>query len=275
MQNVGKLEAQLKREKASNKAWSTQVAQLQTELATHKKLPPMPETQVHPAIKVKKVRRRGKAVNVNVDTTPSPDLVKLHDEIADLKLKIVEENAKILVLEEEKKALEEEKNKMLQVIEQLNSNRVTEPHSPLSPTDQITQEITSISLKEMEISELKEKNFELKQEITKLQAQDPRIHEINELKGDKAKLEETILRLKEKVKGVLPLEGVKHLLWDELTKDIQSFRLQLMMVEVHEKTLSSIRETSKRPLRRKNCRVYQVYLTVKEICIPWNNTRPR
>ena len=84
---------------------------------------------------------------------------------------------------------------------------------------------------------MKEKKFELRQEIEKLQAQDPRVQEINKLKEDKAKLEEKILRLKEKVKGVLPLEGAKYLLSDELTKDIQSFRLKLVMVEEHEKTL--------------------------------------
>ncbi len=50
-------------------------------------------------------------MNVKIDTTPSPDLVKLHEEITDLKLKAVEEKAKILVLEQEKKALEEEKMK--------------------------------------------------------------------------------------------------------------------------------------------------------------------
>ncbi len=50
------------------------------------------------------------------------------------------------------------------------------------------------------------------------------------LKDDIAKLNEKITKLKEKFKGVLPLEGEKHLLWDEMTKDIQSFRLQLVMV---------------------------------------------
>ncbi len=84
---------------------------------------------------------------------------------------------------------------------------------------------------------MKEKNQELREEVSRLQAKDPRIQEITKLKGDIAKLNEKILMLKEKVKGVLPLEGAKHLLWDELTKDIQSFRLQLVMVEEHEETL--------------------------------------
>ena len=180
----------------------------------------MPGTEAELAVKakaVKTVKRRVKAVNVNVDTTPSPTLVKLHDEIAGLNLKAIEDNAKILVLQEEKKAFEEEKNKLLQVIEQLNSNKVTEPRSSI---DKITHDIAGISVKEVEISDLKEKNFELRQEIARLQAQDSRVQEINKLKEDKVKLEEKITKLKEKVKGVLPLEGAKHLLWDELSEDI-------------------------------------------------------
>lgn len=235
IQKIEKLEAHLKQEKATNKAWSTQVAQLQTELAGYKELPSVPGAEAQPAVKVKSVKtfkRRGRAMNVNVDTTP--DLVKLHDEIADLKLKVIEENAKTLILEGEKKALEEEKNKLLHVIEQLNSNKVTEP---LSPIDQITLDIAGISVKEKEIADLKEKNSELMQEIEKLQTQDSWIEEINKLKEDKAKLDEKISKLKEKVKGILPLEGAKHLLWDELSKDIQFFRPQLVIVEEHEKVL--------------------------------------
>ena len=63
IQRIEKLEAHLKQEKASNKAWSTQVAQLQTELAAYKELPPVPgaETQAATKVKtVKTVKRRGK-----------------------------------------------------------------------------------------------------------------------------------------------------------------------------------------------------------------------
>ena len=137
--------------------------------------------------------------------------------------------------------MEEEKNKLLQEIEQLNSNRVTNPWSPI---DQITHDIADISVQEVKFSrlkeknsDLKEKNSELRQEIEKLKAQDPKEQEINKLKEDKDKLEEKILKLREKAKGVLPLEGAKHLLWDELSENIQAFRPQLMIVEEHEKAL--------------------------------------
>ncbi len=88
---------------------------------------------------VKTVKKRGKAVNVNVDTSPSPILVKLHEEIAGLNAKALEDNAKLLVLREHKKALEKEKGKLLQEIKQLNSKRET---SSCSPIDQITHDIS-------------------------------------------------------------------------------------------------------------------------------------
>ena len=66
---------------------------------------------------VKPVKRRGKAVNVSVDTTPSPVLVKLHEEIAELKAKAIEDNGKFLVLQELKSTLELEKEKLLQDVE--------------------------------------------------------------------------------------------------------------------------------------------------------------
>ena len=172
-------------------------------------------------------------MKVSVDTTPSPDLVKLHAEIASLNSKAMEDNAKILVLQEEKVALEEEKRKLLQGNKESHSNarakeEVTEPWSPV---DQITHDIAEISMKEVEVGRLKSKNSsfkkrnsELQQEIEEIKSKDPREQKIIKLKEDKDKLEENIIKLKEKVKEVLPLEGAKHFLWDELSEDIHAFR---------------------------------------------------
>ena len=244
VQRIEKLEAHLKQEKAANKAWSTQVAHLQTELASYKELPPVQGAETQPAAKVttvKTVKKRGKAVNVNVDTSPSPILVKLHEEIAGLNAKAVEDNAKLLVLQEHKEALEKEKGKLLQEIEQLNSNRET---SSWSPIDQITHDIADMSVHEAEIEKFNEKVSdlentisELKHQIEEIKAQDPREQEIINLKEDNDKLKDKNHKLKEKTKGVLPLEGAKHLLWDELIEDIHAFRPQLMIVEEHEKAL--------------------------------------
>ena len=63
IQKIEKLEAHLKQEKASNKAWSTQVAQLKIKLAGYKEFPSVPRTEAEPAVKdqaIKTVKRRGK-----------------------------------------------------------------------------------------------------------------------------------------------------------------------------------------------------------------------
>ena len=97
----------------------------------------------------------------------------------------MEDNAKLLVLQEQKEALEKEKGKLLQEIEQLNSNRGT---SSWSPIDQITHGIAYMSVHEAEIENFKEKVSdledtisELKHQIEEIKAQDPREQEIIKL----------------------------------------------------------------------------------------------
>ncbi len=99
---------------------------------------------------------------------------------------------------------------MVKVIEQLNERRVTKPQSP---TTQLIKDMFDVSLKDIEIIELKERNQLLREKLNERKENDPKDQEI-------AKLNEKILRLKEKVRGVFPLEGEKHLFWDELMKDI-------------------------------------------------------
>ena len=241
LQKIEKLEAHLKQEKASNKALSTQVSYLQTELAAYKELPSEPGAEAHPGAKVtvvKPVKRRGKAVNVSVDTTPSPVLVKLHEEIAELKAKAVEDNGKLLVLQELKSALELDKEKLLQEVEQLKSNIAM---NPLSPIDQITHDIADLTVHEAEIERYKGKVSDLQDQVSELKKQiqetDAREEEIAKLKEENDKLNNKVYRLRQKATGVLPLEGAKHLLWDELIADIYALRPQLMIVEEHNKAL--------------------------------------
>jgi len=53
-------------------------------------------------------------------------------------------------------------------------------------------------------------------------------------------LNDKICKLKEKAKGVLQLQGAKHLLWDELIEEVTSFRQQLVMVEEKEQALEAV-----------------------------------
>ena len=79
--------------------------------------------------------------------------------------------------------------------------------------------------------------YELKLQIQELKARDPREEEITKLKEENGKLNDKVYKLRQKATGVLPLEGAKHLLWDELMADIHAFRPQLMIVEEHNKAL--------------------------------------
>ena len=58
------------------------------------------------------------------------------------------------------------------------------------------------------------------------------------MKEENDKLTHKVSKLRKKASGVLPLEGAKHLLWDELIVDLYAFRPQLMIVEEHNKALA-------------------------------------
>ncbi len=103
-----------------------------------------------------------------VNNTPSVVLVKLHEEIAELKAKAIEHNAKLLFLQEQKSALELEKEKLLQEVEQLKSNSAINPWSPI---DQITHDIADLTMHEAEIKRYKEKVLELKDRVFELKQQ--------------------------------------------------------------------------------------------------------
>ena len=138
-QKIEKLEAQLKQEKLENKAWTTQVAQLQTEIVMLKEQAP---SEDRPVKKIKTLRRRGQVVDA--DTSPSPQLVQLHEEINALKVENIETNAKFLSLEKEKTAWDSKKERLLRKIEELNEREFADPKSP---TYQLIKDISNISLK--------------------------------------------------------------------------------------------------------------------------------
>jgi len=72
----------------------------------------------------------------------------------------------------------------------------------------------------------------MEEELTKNTTEDEQIEEVS-------RLNEKISKLKEKTKGVLQLQGEKHILWDEPIKAVASFRKQLVMIEEQEKALEA------------------------------------
>ncbi len=49
--------------------------------------------------------------------------------------------------------------------------------------------------------------------------------------GEANKLMDKVVRPKERVKGIVPLQKSKHILWDGLIEDISSFMKQLSMID--------------------------------------------
>ena len=82
-----------------------------------------------------------------------------------------------------------------------------------------------MSLKDLEITQLKEANQELKDRITAKESEDI-AKEIRTLK-------EKVTRFEERVIGRIPLQGAKHLLWDAVIKEIHSLEKNLFMVDEH------------------------------------------
>ena len=80
-----------------------------------------------------------------------------------------------------------------------------------------------MSLKDMEITQLKESNQEIKDRITTKEREDS-AREIRTLK-------EKIARFEERIIGRIPLQGAKHILWDALIKEISPLGKHLVMLD--------------------------------------------
>ncbi len=72
-----------------------------------------------------------------------------------MKLENIELKAKVIRLDNEKNLLLAEKEEMQKEIEKMKAKKFSQPKSPIS---QIVQDMSDISLKDMEITQLKEKN---------------------------------------------------------------------------------------------------------------------
>ena len=85
--------------------------------------------------------------------------------------------------------------------------------------------MSQVSLKEVEIKELKDKNEKIKLELAK------RIEEKNKAWNDKSQLQKKFNELKERNTGKSPLHGAKHLIWDTLPVEITKFRHYLNFID--------------------------------------------
>ena len=183
---ISKLEAQLAQEKAQSKSWSTQVVVLQREIFMLREKLSLTDM---PLVKVKTFTRK-KENTSDVDNALSQQVIQLQKETSTLQMESIEAKARVVSLEQEKEAWKAEKDKLQRKIEKLKL--------PNSPTSQLIQDMSDVSLKDMEITKLKEKNQQLEEELTKNTTEDEQIQEVS-------RLNEKISKLKEKTKGVLQL----------------------------------------------------------------------
>ena len=123
-----------------------------------------------------------------------------HDEVLNLK-------AMVLKLREEKEQLHHEER----IIPGSKGIQQT-------ATDELTKEMSQVSLKDGEIKELKGKNSKLQQENRNLQKEEK-------------DLEDKISKHNEKMKGKLQLQGTKHMIWDEILVEVTKMWDFLNMVE--------------------------------------------
>ena len=105
------------------------------------------------------------------------------------------------MLEANKRTWEEEKKNMQKRIDELNDYNTLEERSP---TALAIKDMSEMSLKDLEITQLKEANQELKDKITAKESEDA-AEEIKTMK-------EKVTRFEERVIGRIPLQGAKHFL---------------------------------------------------------------
>ena len=109
---------------------------------------------------------------------------------------------------------------MQKIIDELNYYSTPED---ISPTALPFKDMSEMSLKDLEITQLKEANQEIKDRITAKESEDT-AKEIRTLK-------EKVARFEERVIGQITLQGDKYLLWDAVTKDMPSLENHLLMVD--------------------------------------------
>ena len=101
---------------------------------------------------------------------------------------------------------------------------IEKPLSEFSADDLLVP-MSQVSLKDVEIKELKEENEKIKSELARI------IEEKNKTLNDKSQLQKKFNELKERSIGKAPLQEAKHLIWDTLSMEITKFRHYLNFID--------------------------------------------
>ena len=130
--------------------------------------------------------------------------------------------------------LKKDQNDEKEIMEELMSQNPVDTdlslvniEKPLSEfsADDLLVPMSQVSLKDVEIKELKEENEKIKSELARI------IEEKNKTLNDKIQLQKIFNELKERNIGKNPLQGDKHLIWDTLSVEITKFRHYLNFID--------------------------------------------
>ena len=100
---------------------------------------------------------------------------------------------------------------------------IEKPLSEFSADDLLVP-MSQVSLKDVEIKELKEENEKIKTELARI------IENKIKILNDKIQLQKKFSELKERSTGRAPLQGAKNFIWDTLSVEITNFRHYLNFI---------------------------------------------
>ena len=178
----------------------------------------------------------------------SSDLLALQEEKDKIHQEMMEYKGKTVKLQEDKNKwaierielvtqisqLKKDQNDEKEIMEELMSQTPTDEYltivnieKPLNDfsADDLLVPMLQVSLKDVEIRELKEENEKIKSELTKI------AENKNKILQDKGQLQKKLNGLKERNTGKGPLQGAKHIIWDTLSVEITKFRHYLNFID--------------------------------------------
>jgi cell division protein FtsB len=207
-----KLDGQLKQEKASSKAWLTQVKRLESEGPQGVKASLDEKDKIIQGLKKK----------LKMSPTEHPqatEIAALEQEKETFRQEALNYKAKVLQLEKEKENWSQAQVATSDMVVIVPDN--TEAGSS---TEGLVQAMSQVSLKTGEIKGLKEVIEKLKQEMKVKDEKMAQLHRDNQ------DLQERVSKLKTRFKGKTLLQGAKHVIWDAIAAEATKFRVYLNFI---------------------------------------------
>jgi hypothetical protein len=207
-----KLDGQLKQEKASSKAWMTQVKRLESEGPQGVKASLDEKDKM-----IQSLKKRLKMSPT--DHPQTTELTALEQEKETFRQEALNYKAKVLQLEKEKENWSQAQATTSDVVVIVPTN--TEAGSS---TEGLVQAMSQVSIKTGEIKGLNDVIEKLKQEMKVKDEKMAQLHRDNQ------DLQERVSKLKTRLKGKTLLQGAKHVIWDVIAAEAAKFRVYLNFI---------------------------------------------